>query len=160
MVAMDATELSAYSVQHNPWHASMYNAATAQTMAVGGFVQATMDTVEFDPSGMVSGLGGTTAKFTIQQDGVYLICGAVTMNSVADGVRFCTAIYRNGAEMVRGLDDTSGGASSLLTSSCWATQYCKAGDTIDIRGQNFTTNEAVHAGASLIYLAIAYVGAA
>lgn len=155
---MDATELSAYSVQHNPWHAAMNNTATAQTMAVGGFVQATMDTVEFDPDGMCTNVPGTTAKFTIHQDGLYLVCGALTMNSVADGVRYASAVFQNGGEAFRGVDQTAGGATSLLTSSAWGIIKCVRNDTIDIRGQNFTTNQTVHAGASLIYLAIAYLG--
>jgi hypothetical protein len=154
---MDATELSQYSVQHNPWHASMYNSA-AQTMALGGFVVATMDTVEFDPSGMVT--LGAGAKFTIQQDGIYLICGAITMAAIADTVRFCSAIYRNGAELVRGLDYSVGGAVSVATSSCEVTYYLKRTDTIDIRGQNFVTQRNTQGGFQYTYLGIAYVGAA
>lgn len=157
---MDATELSAYSVQHSPWHASMTNNATAQTVVVGSFVVATMDTVEFDPSGMCTGVPGTTAHFTIKQDGMYLICGAVGMAAVADGVRYATAIYINAAELARGVDYTLGGTVSVAQSSAEATTYCKVGDLIDIRCQNFITNRAVQLGAAYTYLGIAYIGVA
>ena len=154
----DATELSAYSVQHNPWHASMYNAATVQTVAVGAFVVATMDTVEFDPSGMCT--LGAGAKFTIKQDGIYLVCGAVCMAAVADTVRYSTALYNNATEVARGVDYSIGGASSVAQSSCMATLYCKVGDLIDIRAQNFVTNRAVQLGSIYTYLSIAYIGVA
>ena len=158
---MDATELSAYSVQHNPWHAAMYNKSTAQTMATGGFVQATMDTVLFDPSSMCT-LGAAAGKFTIQQDGVYVIAGAISMTSVADGERFIVSLYKSGAELVRGVDFAPG-AAATLTYSVATTQYLKSGDTIDIRGQNFTTSRAVYIGGVsqvFTYLTICYLGPA
>lgn len=157
---MDATELSAYSVQHNPWHASMYNVAFAQTIAIGGFVRVAMDTVEFDPSGMVTNLGSTSACFVIQQDGVYFICGAVSMALVADTVRYCTAIMRGASEVARGLDYSMGGAGGISTSSCWTTLYCQVGDVISINAQNFVTNRALSLGQALVYLSICYVAQA
>lgn len=155
---MDATELSQYSAQHNPWHAAMYNGATAQSPAAGGFVVVNMDTVEFDPSNMCT--LGAAAKITIQQDGVYLICGAVTLNSVPDGQRASVAIYVNAAELVRGLDYTVGAVAAQTTYSVWTTIYLKTTQFVDLRVQNITNAQAVHPAINSIYLAVAYLGVA
>ena len=163
MGSMDATELSAYSVQHNPWHAAIYNANTAQTVAVGSAVRLTFDTVEYDPSGMAS-LGAGNSYMIIQQPGVYLINGAVTMASIADTIGLLVSVYKNGAELARGAEYTIGSASpniSQLSASCTVT--LAIGDVIALYAQNFTTNRAVYIGANnavFTYLQVCYIGPA
>ncbi len=157
MVAMDATELSAYAVQHNPWHASMCNAATAQTVTVGGFVQLTFDTAIVDPSGICNNMGGTGARFLIQQDGVYLICAALMMGTVDDTHRYAVAIFKNGAELVRGLD-YSMGAGELAQSPVHALCKLTVNDFIDFRAQNFTTTHGIQVGTGYTWADICWIG--
>lgn len=81
---------------HNPWKARAYLAASTAVTAGTGMP---LDTVSYDPNGMVATGATGTARITIPVNGYYMVVGNIYASTP---VNFLAEIWKNGAAMTFG----------------------------------------------------------
>lgn len=158
---MNVMQLKAFADQHNPWRCRAWG-GVAQNVNNGSFSWPAMTVIDFDPSGMVT--TGTTAAaakavVTIPVDGIYYVGVSGCIAALPDGGRMVVSIFKNGAEVKRGMDWLSGGAAAM-TGQCNAILYLKAGDTLAMGQFTATAAMSTVIGSPLLFISVAYLCAA
>ena len=139
----DTLLLQALALQHNPWQARMFLAAST---AVTGISAIPFDTISYDPNSNLT--TGAEAKYTCPVDGYYA-CNVVLALTV--GATNQVMVYKNGAVALTGVS-----AASLTRWSVSGTVKCIAGDTLDAR-PNASATSLANAGGDATYLDITFV---
>lgn len=160
---MDAVTIEAYNRLANPWKSLVYLNAT-QAMVANTPAIVKFDTVVFDPASMFTNSGTTTAGWTIQKTGIYLVGGII-------GVSINPAsTYNQNAGVVTGGVATNVVQYLLGTSPVMAVAFTEnnggatmfkftAGTLVGIE-TSLTVNCNLHNGSSTCYAYICFLSPA
>ena len=151
---MNMMQIKAFAEQHNPWKCRVVGGGAAQNLGNSTFSFPQMQIIIFDPSNMiVTGVGGAVY---IPVDGIYHVVVSGGLSAAVEGTRLAVSIYKNNAEVKRGIDSWAGG-SNPTGGMCSAIMYLKAGDKLQMAQYSVgaMTSDVTYVSISVAYLSAA-----
>ena len=145
---MNSLELANYALLHNPWRARMHLVSNTAVAAAGVIP---FSAIDFDPGGACT--TGAAAKYTVQQDGYYLV--SISAQNITTAVVFIVELAQNGSVIAFGSDTSASGVSEI--SVLGTIVKCASGDTIQALSSATTT---IVGATSTTYLSISWIAPA
>lgn len=127
-------QLSTLTPMYNPYKFHVYR-GTAQSTGTAGFFKVNLNTEVFDTNNNFD--ASTNFRFDVPITGYYQFNGAVAYAGSGSGVHHIATLYKNGSEVLRGMEGAYGNAANHQ-SIVGGMLYLTAGDYIELYGYSLT----------------------